>query len=529
MKVCLIQPPYYMESALSDICFDAKMNMLDACNETLDVIVLPEYSDLPCATYTKEETIRTHKKYIVRLLDKVQKTARRCKAIVFVNALSEEETGFRNTTYVFDRDGNLAGKYFKRHIPKSELDMKIDESYNLSYTESDVIEIEGVRYGFLTCYDFYFYEAVSNIARQNVDVIIGCSLQRSDPHHVLEMMGQFTAYNTNAYLLRSSVSLGEKSMVGGCSMIVVPEGRIIANLKSSVGVVTASIDPQKKFFKAAGFGNPPAAHYEYIEAGRNPWQYRPAGSAISVDEKRMPYPRICAHRGFSAVLPENSLPAFGAAVAMGAEEIEFDLWATKDGELVSMHDATLDRVSDGSGFVYEKTLDELKKLDFGIKHGEKFKGIKIVTFEEILKKLGCHTIMNIHIKTVYNACEYSEEVLRKIVKLIDKYDCRKHIYFMCENDNFHKLAKRICPDIPLCCGAGDKPWEIVDRAIELGCSKVQFYKPYFNQEMVDKAHENGIICNVFWADEQDEAQMFLDMGIDTVLTNEYGLVSQIIK
>lgn len=97
--------------------------------------------------------------------------------------------------------------------------MEIDES-----SIPDVIEIEGVRYGFLTCYDLYFYEAVSNIARQNVDVIIGCSLQRSDPHHVLETMGQFAAYNTNAYLLRSSVSLGEKSMVDGCSMIVVLEG-----------------------------------------------------------------------------------------------------------------------------------------------------------------------------------------------------------------------------------------------------------------------------------------------------------------
>jgi len=93
----------------------------------------------------------------------------------------------------------------------------------------------------------------------------------------------------------------------------------------------------------------------------------------------MPYPRVCAHRGFSKIAPENSMPAFGAAVAMGAEEIEFDLWYTKDGELVSIHDATLDRVSDGTGFVYEYTLEELKKLDFGIKHGERFKGMRILT------------------------------------------------------------------------------------------------------------------------------------------------------
>ena len=52
----------------------------------------------------------------------------------------------------------------------------------------------------------------------------------------------------------------------------------------------------------------------------------------------MPYPRVCAHRGFSTIAPENSMPAFGAAVAMGAEEIEFDLWYTKDGEIVSIFD-----------------------------------------------------------------------------------------------------------------------------------------------------------------------------------------------
>ena len=72
---------------------------------------------------------------------------------------------------------------------------------------------------------------------------------------------------------------------------------------------------------------------------------------------------------------------------MDAEEIEFDLWETKDGKIVSLHDPTLERVSDGAGFVFEKTFDELLKYDFGIKYGEKFKGLKILAFEEILKKV----------------------------------------------------------------------------------------------------------------------------------------------
>ena len=107
----------------------------------------------------------------------------------------------------------------------------------------------------------------------------------------------------------------------------------------------------------------------------------------------MPYPRICAHRGFSTVAPENSMPAFGSAVALGAQEIEFDLWRTVDGEIVSCHDATLERVSNGEGKIYEKTYAELKELDFGYKFSESFRGLTIPTFEDILKQFAGKVIM----------------------------------------------------------------------------------------------------------------------------------------
>ena len=65
--------------------------------------------------------------------------------------------------------------------------------------------------------------------------------------------------------------------------------------------------------------------------------------------------------------------------------------------------------------------------------------------------------------------------------------------------------------------------------VELGAYKVQLFKPYFNQESVDKAHAHGIKCNVFWSDDPEEAKQFLDMGIDCILTNDYNLVSQVLK
>ena len=70
-------------------------------------------------------------------------------------------------------------------------------------------------------------------------------------------------------------------------------------------------------------------------------------------------------------------------------------------------------------------------------------------------------------------------------------------------------------------------WGIVDRAVEYRCCKVQLYKPYFNQEMIDKAHSYGILCNVFWSDDPAEAAQFFDMGIDTILTNDYLAIAQV--
>ncbi len=531
MKVCVIQPPYSMDCALADEYFEVKLNYLKECTPSADLIVLPEYSDVPCRTGTREETLHYSEKYLNILLDECSKTAKRCDAVVFVNALCETETGFRNTTYAFDRKGDIVGKYFKRHLPPLEVNViKLDSAYTQEFSEPDVMEIDGIRYAFLTCYDFYFYEAFSAIARQNVDVIIGCSLQRTDTHDALEIIGRFCAYNCNAYLVRSSVSLGADSPVCGCSMIVSPDGKMLLDMKNDVGMGIAEIDPHKKYYKPAGFGNPPAAHYEYIEWGRNPMQYRPGGSFIVPANSRMPYPRVCAHRGFSTVAPENTMPAFGAAVALGADEIEFDLWPTKDGEIVSCHDRTLDRVSDGTGLITDKTLTELKELDFGSKFGENFHGLSIVTFEEILKKFAGHTIMNIHIKPLSFTELYPHDMMVKIVSLIKKYDCEKYCYFMLEPDIHIKQFKEYVPNIPVCVGHNsDRAWEIVDRAIALNAEMVQFFKPYFNQEMIDKAHKHGIICNCFYADDPDEAIKYIEMGMDTILTNNYNAVARRVK
>ncbi len=531
MKATIIQPPYSRDTSFSDEFFQYKIDLLDKCTPESDIIVLPEYSDVPCATSTKEETFLYHEKYMDTLMKKCRETAIRCNALVFVNALCDIGGNYRNTTFAINRDGEIVGKYFKKHLPPLELEvLELDSDYTFEYSEPYVIEIDGLRYGFLTCYDFYFYESFARIAREKVDIIIGCSLQRSDSHDAIEIMCRFLAYNTNAYVIRSSVSFDEQSEICGASMVVSPYGKVLENMKGRFGMATVEFNPEDKHLKPAGFGNPDAPHYEYIEYGRKPWQYRIGGCNVICSEDRLMYPRVCAHRGFSAVLPENSMPAFGAAIAMGADEIEFDLWPTKDGEIVSCHDKELERVSTGIGYITDHTLEELESLDFGVKFGERFEGLKIVKFEDILKKLSGQVIMNIHVKPLSMTEEYPEDIIRKIVGMIRKYDCQKHMYFMLETDIQIKQFKKIAPDLPVCVGhLESRPWEIVDRAIELGCEKVQLFKPYFNKEIIDKAHKNGIICNVFWSDDEKETLEFLNLGIDTILTNDYIRISNVVK
>lgn len=408
MKACVIQPPYSMDLALSDAYFAKKLELMDACDPSMDLIVLPEYSDVPCAALTREDNIACSEKYRPLLLEKAAETARRCDAVLFVNAYDLTPTGYRNTTYAFDRSGSVAGKYYKKHLPPSEqFTVALDSDYTFEPSEPYVLVIDGIRYAFLTCYDFYFYEAFAAIARENVDIIIGCSLQRSDTHEALEIMGRFLAYNTNAYVVRASVSLDGSPDICGASMIVAPTGKMLLNMKARVGLETAEFDPHEKYFKPAGFGGKPAAHYEYIEFGRHGWQYRPGGSAIVPGDRFMKYPRVCAVGGYG--FPDSPLASIGAAVGLGTDEVQLDLCPSADGVRVGSEDAS-------------------------------------VPLKAVLAKFSCHAVLVLCLHAAGKPV--SAEVLADIHALLHRYDCLGHCRFACDNPVLLRQWETLYPDIP---------------------------------------------------------------------------------
>ena len=263
MKACILQPFYSLDYSCSDELFARTLDALDQCDRSADLIVLPEYADVPAMASTKAEHFASTAKYTGLLLDKCRETARRCQAVVFVNACSHTPTGPRNTTYAFNRLGEEVGRYDKKHlVPRETGKLGLDESYTHRPADPVVLTIDGIRYAFLTCYDFYFYESYAAIARQNADIIIGCSHQRSDTLRATELICRFCAYHTNAYVIRASVCLEPGGTVGGGSMIVSPFGDVLCNLENRVGWGSAEFDPRDKYYKPAGFGNPPAAHHE---------------------------------------------------------------------------------------------------------------------------------------------------------------------------------------------------------------------------------------------------------------------------
>jgi glycerophosphoryl diester phosphodiesterase len=103
------------------------------------------------------------------------------------------------------------------------------------------------------------------------------------------------------------------------------------------------------------------------------------------------------------------------------------------------------------------------------------------------------------------------------------------VYFTTGNRKLLGQLAELVPDLARCAGAGDDPWEIVEKAIEYGCKKVQLFREYYSREMIDKAHANGIRCNYFYCDDAEQAKKLLAMGIDTILTNDYQRISNALR
>ncbi|EAK9823635.1 glycerophosphodiester phosphodiesterase [Listeria monocytogenes] len=145
---------------------------------------------------------------------------------------------------------------------------------------------------------------------------------------------------------------------------------------------------------------------------------------------------IFAHRGSSGTHPENTIPAMKAAILSGADGIELDIHVLKSGELIVMHDERVDRTTNGSGFLKDYTLSEVKKLVIDKRF---FRKIRVPTLEEIFKLVsGSDIILNIELKT--DVFKY-EGIEQKVLKLVEKFPQVKRMYSSFNPDTLVRLRE----------------------------------------------------------------------------------------
>ena len=151
---------------------------------------------------------------------------------------------------------------------------------------------------------------------------------------------------------------------------------------------------------------------------------------------------VAGHRGWVNKYPDNTMPGFRAAVELGVDQIEFDVRATKDGELIIMHDEAVDRTTDGTGLVCEKTLAEIKALDAGIYMGEQFRGTRVPTFIELMDYVKDHPTLTLDVELKEAPLPGHEElaysVCDRVLKIIDDYGYTDRVVINSFSGKLHK-------------------------------------------------------------------------------------------
>jgi glycerophosphoryl diester phosphodiesterase len=163
----------------------------------------------------------------------------------------------------------------------------------------------------------------------------------------------------------------------------------------------------------------------------------------------MAVPLIIAHRGDSAMRPENTLAAFREALSVGADLVEMDVQLTKDGHVVVLHDVTVNRTTDGNGSVRDMTLAEVKKLDasFPSKFDSQFKGERIPTLREALELLRGKKKVLVEIKRESVTTEEDDGVEAKVVAEIQRLRMDKEVALISFERRSLLRCRKLAPDI----------------------------------------------------------------------------------
>ncbi len=251
---------------------------------------------------------------------------------------------------------------------------------------------------------------------------------------------------------------------------------------------------------------------------------RPAARpAVKRARKR---PHVIAHRGDPLNAPENTIAAIERASGLSVDAIEFDVHVTGDGVPVVLHDATVDRTTNGSGRVAELELAEIRALDAGSWFGGSFSGERIPTLGEAIEAAG-DTFVNVHVKCHENGSDRAEKAIVKALReadVVDRCWVTHHT-----RHGLHRF-RQLEPKLRLCWlpRGGGQDIEYIDDAFYMTYRIIQPSFRAVTSEFVEYAHNKEMWINVFWADEVELMRRLTEMGVDGILTNAPDKLQEVV-
>jgi glycerophosphoryl diester phosphodiesterase len=232
-------------------------------------------------------------------------------------------------------------------------------------------------------------------------------------------------------------------------------------------------------------------------------------------------PLVIAHRGHSIEVPENTLEAYRRAIELGAEMIECDVNMTRDGELVMIHDWTLDRTTNGSGRVEELTLDEVRALDAGSSFDPTYAGVRVPTTAETLdlaREAGILMCFEVKGETPAHYRRVADALVDLFVAkdalgwaFMSSYDHEALAVAKAKVPELLLAPERLPDDVP------PDPAEAIHQATALGAPVLQNHWRFLTPELVAGLHGRGIALWSWPTTEEEGIVASLDAGVDGVM------------
>jgi glycerophosphoryl diester phosphodiesterase len=228
--------------------------------------------------------------------------------------------------------------------------------------------------------------------------------------------------------------------------------------------------------------------------------------------------KIYAHRGYSGAYPENTMLAFQKAHSAGCDGIELDVQLTKDGEVVIIHDETVDRTTDCTGRVYDYTLEELKTCNAAAHWKDGKTKLTIPTFEEYCAWVAStDLITNIELKT---GVIYYPELEAKTLAFVKRYHLEHKVLFSSFNHLSLSAIKKLDAAMP--CGALVPETGLVNAGYCAHSFGFEYYHPAYctvDKAAVDECHRYQVGINVWTVNSMQALEDCYAWGCDGIFTN----------